>query len=167
MPDNSPIGHSFDRYRDYGNRMAEIHLRPHGTGVVVPHEATGGVISFVELSMDPRHLIRGHVHARTDVWIHVLSGQVGVRVRDDEAIGTAGDYLLKPRGIPHAMWNPGDEANRLIEILTPGDGDGFFRDAAALPEDVSAAEFEAMAARHGITYFDDWTEDLRARYGLE
>jgi hypothetical protein len=60
--------------------MAEIHLRPQGTGVVVPHETTGGVISFVELAMDPRHLIRGHVHARTDVWIHVLHGQVGVRV---------------------------------------------------------------------------------------
>lgn len=147
--------------------MVEIHLRSQGTGVVVPHEATGGVISFVELAMDPRHLIRGHIHARTDVWIHVLHGHVGVRVGDDEAIGTAGDYLLKPRGVPHAMWNPADEPNRLIEILTPGDGDLFFRDAAALPDDASAEAFEAMAARHGITYFDDWTDDLRARFGLE
>ena len=146
--------------------MAEIHLRPQGTGVVVPHEATGGVISFVELAMDPRHLIRGHVHARTDVWIHVLHGEVGVRVADDEAIATAGDYLLKPREIPHAMWNPGDEPNRLIEILTPGNGDLFFRDAAALPDNASAEEFEAMAARHGITYFEEWTDDLRSRYGL-
>jgi quercetin dioxygenase-like cupin family protein len=146
--------------------MAEIHLRPHGTGVVVPHEATGGVISFVELAMDPRHLIRGHVHARTDVWIHVLHGQVGVRVGDDEAVGTPGDYLLKPRGVAHAMWNPGDESNRLIEILTPGDGDLFFRDAATLPDGTSPDEFVAMAARHGITYFDDWTDDLRSRYGL-
>jgi quercetin dioxygenase-like cupin family protein len=146
--------------------MEQIHLRPHGTGVVVPHEATGGVISFVELAMDPRHLIRGHVHERTDVWIHVLVGQVGVRVGDDEAVGEPGDYLLKPRGVPHAMWNPGDEPNRLIEILTPGDGDLFFRDAAALPDGVSADEFEAMAARHGIRYFDDWTDDLRSRYAL-
>lgn len=146
--------------------MAEIHLRPDSTGVVVPHEATGGVISFVEQAMAPRHLIRGHVHARTDVWIHVLDGRVGVRVGDDEAVGEPGDYLLKPRGVPHAMWNPGDEPNRLIEILTPGDGDLFFREAAALADGTSGAEFEAMAARHGVTFFDDWTADLRARYGL-
>ena len=131
--------------------MHEIHLRPHGTGVVVPHEATGGVISFVELAMDGRHLIRGHVHARTDVWIHVLHGQVGVRVGDQEAVATAGDYLLKPRGVPHAMWNPGDEPNRLIEILTPGDGELFFRDAAALGASSFDDEFLAVAARHGIT----------------
>ena len=146
--------------------MTEIHLRPHGEGVIVPHEATGGVISFVELAMEPRHLIRGHVHERNDVWVYVLRGEVGVRVGDDEAIGTPGDYLLKPRGVPHAMWNPRDDPNRLIEILTPGDGDMFFRDFVTLAADATQEQFEAMAARHGITYFDDWTADLRARYGL-
>ena len=92
--------------------------------------------------------------------------EIHLRVGDDEAVGTPGDYLLKQRGVPHAMWNPGDEPNRLIEILTPGDGDLFFRDAAALPDGTSPDEFVAMAARHGITYFDDWTDELRSRYGL-
>lgn len=135
-------------------------------GVVVPHEYTGGTISFVEQVMEPRHLIPGHVHERTDVWIYVLGGAVGVRVGDDEATGTPGSYLLKPRAVPHAMWNPGDEPNRFVEILTPGDGDLFFREARALPAEATREEFETMCARHGITWFDDWTEDLRARYGL-
>ena len=147
--------------------MTEIHLRPHGEGVIVPHEATGGVISFVELAMESRHLIRGHVHERNDVWVYVLHGEVGVRVGEDEAVGKPGEYLLKPRGVPHAMWNPGDEPNRLIEILTPGNADMFFRDFATLSAGASQEEFEAMAARHGITYFDDWTSELRARYGLD
>ena len=146
--------------------MPEIHLRPQGEGVIVPHEATGGVISFVEMAMQPRHLIRGHVHERNDVWVYVLHGEVGVRVGDDEAIGTPGDYLLKPRGVPHAMWNPGDEPNRLIEVLTPGDGDMFFRELGTLSGDVSKEAFEEYAGRFGITYFDDWTADLCARYGL-
>jgi quercetin dioxygenase-like cupin family protein len=132
----------------------------------VPHELTGGAVAFVEQSMAGRHLIRGHVHERTDVWIYVLDGEVGVRVDDDEATGTPGAYLLKPRGVPHAMWNPGDVPNRFIEILTPGDGDLFFREARELPDDTSREAFEAMSARHGIRWFDDWTDDLRSRYAL-
>jgi quercetin dioxygenase-like cupin family protein len=144
-----------------------VHIDPRGEiGVVVPHEATRGVVSFVEESMPARHLIPGHVHERTDVWIYVVAGLVGARVGDEEATGTAGSYLLKPRGVPHAMWNPGDEPNRLIEILTPGDGDLFFREARELPDDATREAFVQMSARHGITWFDDWTEDLRSRYGL-
>ena len=150
--------------------MAEIHVpRPTDLSravITVPHEATGGVVSFVEQSMAPRHLIPCHVHNRTDVWIYVIAGSVGVRVDETEATGGPGDYLLKPRGVPHAMWNPGDTPNRLIEVLTPGDGDGFFRDAAALPEAASAEEFKAMCARHGIEWIDQWSDDLCARFGL-
>ena len=42
------------------------------------------------------------------------------------------------------MWNPGDEPNRFVEILTPGDGDLFFREASELAEDTSA--LRALAA---------------------
>jgi quercetin dioxygenase-like cupin family protein len=144
-----------------------IHIRaPTGPGVVVPHEATAGRVSFVEQRMRPRHLLRKHIHAYTDVWIYVIDGSVGVRVGDEEAVGSSGSYLLKPRGIPHAMWNPGDEPNHFIEVLTPGDGDMFFRDARELPEDATREAFEEMAAQHGITFFDDWTADLTARYSL-
>jgi quercetin dioxygenase-like cupin family protein len=147
--------------------MSKLHIPPSGPGVVVRHEDTGGAVSFVEQVMAPRHLIRGHVHERTDVWIYVLAGTVGVRVGEDEAAGTPGSYLLKPRNVPHAMWNPGDEPNRFIEILTPGDGDLFFREARELPEGTSREVFEEMAARYGIRFFDDWTDDLRSRYGLD
>ena len=146
--------------------MSGVLVRPGGAGVIVPASATGGAVAFVEQSMEPRHLIPGHVHERTDVWIYVLQGLVGTRVGDEEAVGDAGCYLLKPRGVPHAMWNPGDDANRFIEILTPGDGDAFFADAAALPPDASREEFERMSARHDIRWFDDWTEDLRKRFSL-
>jgi len=130
--------------------MAPIHIRPDGEGIAVPHEATDGVIAFVEQSMAPRHLITGHIHHDNDVWIYVLDGEVGVRVGDEEATGSKGDYLLKPRGIPHAMWNPGNEPNRFIEVLTPGN-DKIFRGQ----EDDS------------ITWFDDWTDELRERYGVD
>ena len=134
--------------------------------VVVPNEAADGRVSFVEQHMPARHLIGCHVHERHDVWIYVISGQVGVRVGDEEAVGEAGDYLLKPRAVRHAMWNPGDEPNHLVEVLTPGDGDLFFRAMAGLPDDASREAFEALAATHGVIFFDDWNEDLKQRHGL-
>ncbi len=51
------------------------------------------------------------------------------------------------------MWNPGDAPNRFIEVVTPGDGDGLFRDGA---------DHAAL----GIEWFDDWTDDLKRRHGL-
>ena len=37
------------------------------------------------------------------------------------------------------------------------DGDGFFREAELTPE---------AWERHGIEWFDDWTEDLKQRHNL-
>jgi quercetin dioxygenase-like cupin family protein len=150
--------------------MTSIHVpRPRDVSravITVPGDATGGLVSCVEQSLAPRHLIPCHVHERTDVWIYVVDGEVGVRVGDDEAFGTAGDYLLKPRGIPHAMWNPGDEPNRMIEILTPGNGAEFFRDALALPAGASREDFETMCAKHGIRWLAQWSDALTEKYGL-
>jgi quercetin dioxygenase-like cupin family protein len=143
--------------------MRPIHIRPDGPGVVVPSDVTDGAYAIVEQRMKPRQLIHGHVHERTDIWIYVLAGEVGIRVEDREAIGRPGDYLIKPKGVRHAMWNPGDEPNHLIEILMPGDHDAFFKEAPDTPPD----EFEAMSARHGIHWFDDWTDELKDKYGLE
>jgi quercetin dioxygenase-like cupin family protein len=156
--------------RGYDPAMPSVHVpRPDDLAravITVPHEATGGAVSFVEQSMAPRHLIPCHVHERTDVWIYVVDGLVGVRVGDDEATGASGDYLLKPRGVPHAMWNPGDAPNRLIEILTPGNGDEFFRDMLAMQDDAPRDVFEEICARHGIRWLERWTAELCERYGL-
>jgi quercetin dioxygenase-like cupin family protein len=135
-------------------------------GVIVPHEITGGDVSVIRQAMAPRHLIRKHIHLRTDVLIYVVAGEVGVRVADEEVTGGPGQFLWKPKGVPHAMWNPGDEPNELLEILTPGDGDVFFRVVRDLPEDTTREEFEAFALEHGIQMFDDWTAELGERYGV-
>ena len=35
---------------------------------------------------------------------------------------------MKPRGIPHTMWNAGTEPARLIEVYAPGGFELFFKD---------------------------------------
>ena len=41
---------------------------------------------------------------------------------------TPGCWVLKPRRIPHTMWNAGSEPARIIELYTPGGFELFFRD---------------------------------------
>jgi uncharacterized cupin superfamily protein len=40
-----------------------------------------------------------------DVWVHVLTGEIGVLVGEETASAEPGAWALKPRGVLHAMWN--------------------------------------------------------------
>jgi hypothetical protein len=39
-----------------------------------------------------------------------------------------GDVVCKPRGLPHAFWNPTDEPARLLDVITPGHFADYFRE---------------------------------------
>ena len=139
---------------------------PGGT-IRVRGSQTGGAMAVFEQTLPPRKLIPPHVHAN-DVWVYVLSGETGVLVGDEIATGGPGSWLLKPREVMHAMWNPGDEPSRIIEVLTPAGSEGFFEDLAVLARDDRDA-FDAVCARYGVRFLRDspWTEELRARFGLD
>ncbi|MEM7734805.1 MAG: cupin domain-containing protein [Deinococcota bacterium] len=50
-----------------------------------------------------------HFHLKQVEHFKVLSGTMGVRVNDDEQTLTAGETISVPIGVPHAMWNAGDD----------------------------------------------------------
>src|SRR5918994_2570225 len=81
-------------------------------------EQTDGALSLLEVTIPPRTLIKPHAHTREDEFSLVLSGPIGVRTGDDteEDIPT-GSWLVKPRGIPHAMWNVSEEPARVLEVV--------------------------------------------------
>src|SRR4051794_4532838 len=73
-------------------------------------ERAGGALALVEHELVGHGLgAPVHVHAREDEVSHVLAGRLGVQVGDEVVEAVAGDTVVKPRGIPHAFWNPGDE----------------------------------------------------------
>ena len=71
-------------------------------------EDTGGVIAILEETVPAKRLITPHVH-ENDVWLYVLRGEIGALIGDDIVVATPGTWVLKPRGILHAMWNPESE----------------------------------------------------------
>jgi quercetin dioxygenase-like cupin family protein len=134
--------------------------------VRVRSEHTKGVLAVIEQSLAPKAFITPHVHAN-DVWVYVLTGEIGVLVGDEVASAGAGDWALKPRNVVHAMWNAGTETARIIEVLTPGGTERWFEELAQLPAG-DRAGFEQACRRYGIEFFpgSPWTAKLREQFGL-
>lgn len=61
-----------------------------------------------------------HTHARENEYSFVLSGTVGTQIGDEVIVGGPGELLAKPHGVPHTLWNPGDEWARVLEAISPG-----------------------------------------------
>jgi quercetin dioxygenase-like cupin family protein len=135
--------------------------------VKVRAEQTGGVLAAIEETVPPRKLIPPHTH-ENDVWVLVLSGEVGILVGEEVEHAGAGAWALKPRNVVHAMWNRRDEPARIVEVLTPGGTERWFEETAALAAG-DREGFAALCARYGIRWLPDspWADELRARYGLD
>jgi hypothetical protein len=76
--------------------------------------------------------------------------------------------VLKPRRIPHTMWNAGPAPARIIELYTPGGFELFFKDFGERLRQgpIGLDELNHLGAPHGIRFFDDWIPDLKATYNL-
>lgn len=134
--------------------------------VRVRSEQTNGVMAVIEQILRPKAFIRPHVHLN-DVWVYVLSGEIGVLVGEEVRTARQGDWALKPRDVQHAMWNPADWTARIIEVLTPAGTERWFEEIAALDDDDEAG-FDEVSSRYGITFFPQstWIAELRRRFGL-
>ncbi len=110
-----------------------VHLLALGVRFMIDGERTAGAFSLVEHPLPPRALGSPlHTHRNEDEFSYVLEGQIGLQLGDETLLAKAGDLVFKPRGIPHAFWNAGDEPARLLEIISPAGFENYFRELAPL-----------------------------------
>jgi quercetin dioxygenase-like cupin family protein len=129
---------------------------------------SGGDLAALEVTIPPRTLVKPHNHSREDEFTVVLAGTVGARVGDQVVEAGIGASLVKPRGTPHAMWNASAEPARVLEVLSPGGLEDYFEELApALAARIPPAEYDALAARYGLTIENDWIEELERTYGVK
>jgi quercetin dioxygenase-like cupin family protein len=129
---------------------------------------SGGALAALEVTIPPGTLVKPHNHSREDEFTVVLGGAVGARVGDRVVEAAAGASMVKPRGIPHAMWNVGPEPARVLEVLSPGGLEDYFEELApALAARIPPAEYDALAERYGLTIQNDWIEELERTYGIK
>jgi len=116
---------------------------------------TEGRFALIEHRIPPRTLAAPmHVHRNEDEFSFVLAGRMGAQIGDEVVEAGPGELVRKPRGIPHAFWNPGDEETRLLEIISPAGFEQYFADLAPVLAAEGEPDFAALAA-------------IQARYSLE
>src|ERR687895_233392 len=125
-----------------------------GNRFVLRGGSSDGRFALIEHTIPPRALAAPiHTHEHEDEYSFVLTGRLGTQIGDAIVEAGPGELVRKPRGIPHAFWNPGDEETRVLEVISPAGFEEYFADLAPELSGPGEPDFEALA-------------EIRARYGL-
>jgi mannose-6-phosphate isomerase-like protein (cupin superfamily) len=128
-------------------------------------EDTGGGFSVVHHPIAPRALAAPlHRHHREDEYSYVLSGTLGALLGDDVVRAGPGTWVFKPRGQWHTFWAEGDEPCHLIEVISPGGFEDYFREVAQAWGDVPA--FQRISAKYELDLDLESVPALCQRFGL-
>jgi quercetin dioxygenase-like cupin family protein len=144
----------------------EVRFAGFGTRYIVVTDA----FAMVEHDLAP-HMLGApmHTHANEDEVSHVLAGRLGVQVGDTVYEAGPGHTVVKPRGIAHAFWNPGDEPLRFLELITPAGFEEYFAELEPIlggggPPDIPA--LMAVQARYALSMDMASMPRLIAEHGL-
>lgn len=129
-------------------------------------EESGGGFSLLEHPVPPRSLCAPlHRHVGVDEYSFVLEGRMGALLGDEVIYVEAGELAFKPRDQWHTFWNAGDEPCRILEVISPGGFEHFFREFDESTRDGSF-DPEALSRRYGIEFDMESVPRLCAEFGL-
>lgn len=128
----------------------------------------GDQVFAMEYDMPPRRLGTPHTHTYEDQIAYVLSGELGYRIGDEEFRAPAGSTLFMPRGLPHVVFNPGDEVARMLEITTPANLFKMFEQMSEYRSKGGADELTMQKLREefGFILRPDWIPEMQERLGI-
>jgi mannose-6-phosphate isomerase-like protein (cupin superfamily) len=126
---------------------------------------TGRRFSVVHHPLAPRALAAPlHRHENEDEYSYVLSGRLGALLGEDVVVAEAGAWVHKPRRQWHTFWNAGETPCHIIEVISPGGFEDYFREVAAAWGDLAA--FAEINSRYGLEMDFESVPGLCERFGL-
>jgi quercetin dioxygenase-like cupin family protein len=144
---------------------------PLGAALLLGADQTGGQLSLVEHPLAPRALGSPvHTHRDEDEYSVVLEGVVGAQIAEQVIRAGPGTVLVKPRGVPHAFWNPTDQPARLLEVISPAGFEQYFAGLAAIlsgSQPPDTGQRAALADRYGLELDLASIPRLAAAHGLK
>lgn len=145
-----------DKFVQFAEAQDQVHWMG-GIGARIIHQAPDGSLSIVEHPLKPRGLASPvHTHVNEDEYSFIIEGEVGFQLADEWFTAGPGAFVPKPRNIPHAFWNAGDQPARILEIISPSGFENFFVEISSVfpigrapnPEDFQ--KFLEIAARYDL-----------------
>ena len=110
--------------------------------------STGGQLAIIEVTEPPGMEAPLHVHHNEDEGFYVLAGRVSLYLPGRRIDSQPGDFVLAPRGVPHA-YRVGDAPARWLVTSTPAGFERFVAAVAQLDE-LDPETLAAVAAEHDI-----------------
>lgn len=99
-----------------------------------------------------------HTHHGADEGVYVLDGELLVDIGHRSHTLTAGQFVLLPHGVPHALRPGPGGPPRVLQISSPGGWECFVEDMIeagprlTVGGGLDPARLNVIAGRHGITY---------------
>lgn len=129
---------------------------PPSFAVKAATEDTEGRFSLLEVTL-ARDIPR-HTHHVADECIYVLDGELGVDFDDRTLTATAGEFVLLPHGVAHALRCASEPPPRVLQISSPGGWECYLEDLfeagpAVLTDGVlDPVKINPIAAKYDIEY---------------
>jgi mannose-6-phosphate isomerase-like protein (cupin superfamily) len=148
------------------------HVEIGGLGIVWKIEGAEAEdrFSVVHHPLAPRALAAPlHRHSREDEYSYVLEGTLGALLGEDVVTAGPGTWVFKPRNQWHTFWNAGDTPCEIIEVISPGGFENFFRELAAVyatGSEPDLALFVELCERYGLEMDPSSVPGLCARFGV-
>jgi quercetin dioxygenase-like cupin family protein len=132
-------------------------------------QQTSGAFSVVELVYPPGNFTPPHRHEKTDEVGYILEGELGFMVAEEDFRVSAGSFVVRPKGVPHAIWNVTDRPAKLLDLYTPAGFEAWFQELARLvggsqPPTMQAI-FEA-GLRYDSVFMPELAPRLIQKFGL-
>ena len=142
-----------------------------GVSHKVTAENFGGALAIIEGSLPPGEMIPPHTHACEDECAFVLEGELPLDVGGEIVVVPVGSFVLKPRGVYHAVCNTGTEPVRFLEIHTLGEFENYYDEyeeivESAMNEEERLKARAELGERYGVTWHDERIPEAMARFGI-
>lgn len=129
---------------------------------------TGDSFSLVEHPLGPGKLLAPlHTHQNEDEYSFILEGEIMAQIGTEVVIAPAGTLVLKPRQVPHTVWNAGSQPARILEIISPAGFETYFVELAGLLAQPGPPDIEritALAGKYGLEFDFNSLAELSQKY---
>jgi quercetin dioxygenase-like cupin family protein len=133
-------------------------------------EQTSGAFSVVELLYPPGNFTPPHRHEKTVEVGYVLEGELGFMVAEEDFRTREGSFVVRPKDVPHAIWNITDRPARVLDIYAPAGFEAWFQELARLVSASTPPSIEAIfeaGRRYDSVFMPELAPRLIQKFGLK